>query len=62
MLEIARKDDCREALVTVGVDTHLDEHVAVALDFEGLGAGGKAKSSTRPSSREAEQPHPRTAS
>lgn len=33
MLEHARKDG--EAPVTVGVDTHLDEHVAVVLEHLG---------------------------
>lgn len=37
MLEPTRKDD--EALVTVGVDTHLDCHVAVALDHLGRRLG-----------------------
>jgi hypothetical protein len=39
MLEAALRDhslkDHSETLVTVGVDTHLDEHVAVALDHLG---------------------------
>ncbi|MGI8912156.1 MAG: IS110 family transposase [Rubrobacteraceae bacterium] len=38
MLEPARKDD-REAPIAVGVDTHLDEHVAVALDHLGRRLG-----------------------